>query len=66
MQTTLVMNGAKTDPRLREAAQTIVGAIRAARHGELGGQTHNVRPDVLAPAVVEFFTAPAATTSSRT
>ena len=37
----------------------------AARHRELAGQTHNVKPDVLAPAVVEFFTAPAATTSSR-
>jgi pimeloyl-ACP methyl ester carboxylesterase len=62
----LVMNGTKTDPRLREAAQTIANAIPAARHRELAGQTHNVKPDVLAPAVVEFFTAPTATTSSRT
>ena len=61
----LVMNGAKTDPRLREAAQTIADVIPAARHRELAGQTHNVKPDVLTPAVVEFFTAPAATTSSR-
>jgi pimeloyl-ACP methyl ester carboxylesterase len=65
----LVMNGAKSDPRLRQAAQTIVEAIPAARHLELAGQTHNVKPDVLTPAVVEFFispTAPTATTSSRT
>ena len=61
----LMMNGAKTDGRLREAAQAIAGAIPAARHRELAGQTHNVKPDVLAPAVVEFFTAPTATTSSR-
>ena len=62
----LVMNGTKTDPRLREAAQAIVDAIPAARYRELAGQTHNVKPDVLAPAVVEFFTASPAPTSSRT
>ena len=28
-------------------------------------RTHNVKPEVLTPAVVEFFTAPTATTSSR-
>ena len=62
----LVMNGGKTDHRLREAAQTIVNAIPAARYRELPGQTHNAKPDVLTPAVVEFFTAPTAATSSRT
>jgi pimeloyl-ACP methyl ester carboxylesterase len=59
----LVMNGTKTDPRLREAAQTIAAAIPAARHRELAGQTHNVKPGVLMPAVVEFLTAPSATSS---
>jgi hypothetical protein len=54
------------DPRLREAAQAIADTIPAAQHRELAGQTHNVKPDVLAPAVVEFFTEPTATTSSRT
>ena len=62
----LVMNGTKTDPRLREAAQKIVDVIPAARHRELSGQTHNVKPDVLTPAAVEFFTAPTATMFSRT
>ena len=61
----LVLNGTKTAPMLREAAQTIVDAIPAACHRELAGQTHNVKPDVLTPAVVEFFTAPTATASSR-
>jgi pimeloyl-ACP methyl ester carboxylesterase len=65
-QPALVMNGAKTQPRLREAAQTIAGVIPAARYRELAGQTHNVKPAVLAPAVVEFLTAPAPATSSRT
>jgi pimeloyl-ACP methyl ester carboxylesterase len=62
----LVMNGAKTDPRLREAAQKLVEVIPTARHRELAGQTHNVKPAVLAPAVVEFLTGATATASPRT
>jgi pimeloyl-ACP methyl ester carboxylesterase len=61
----LVLNGAKTDPRLREAAQTIAEAIPAALHQELAGQTHNVKPEILTPAVVEFFTAQRLATSSH-
>ena len=61
----LVMNGSKTDPRLRDAARTIADVIPAARYRELTGQTHNVKPDVLAPAVVQFLTEPAAAISSR-
>jgi pimeloyl-ACP methyl ester carboxylesterase len=61
----LVMNGTRTDPRLREAARAIAEAIPAARHRELAGQTHNVKPDVLVPAVVEFFTAPTSRIAGR-
>jgi pimeloyl-ACP methyl ester carboxylesterase len=61
----LVMNGSKTDPRLREAAQAIAAAISGARYRELAGQTHNVKPDVLTPAVVDFLTSQTATTSGR-
>ena len=50
----LVMNGAKTDPRLRSAARTIAEIIPAANYRELAKQTHNVQPDVLTPAVGEF------------
>jgi pimeloyl-ACP methyl ester carboxylesterase len=50
----LVLNGSKTDPRLRDAARAIAGVIPGARHKELAGQTHNVNPGVLAPAVTEF------------
>ncbi len=60
----LVMNGAKTDPRLREAARTIAEVIPTARHRELAGQTHNVKPIALAPAVVEFITGPTAAPSA--
>ena len=57
---TLVMNGAKTDPRLKGAARAIAETVAGAQHRELAGQTHNVKPDVLTPAVVEFLTAPTA------
>ena len=53
----LVMNGSKTDPRLKEAARLVAGAIPGAEHRVLTGQTHNVKPDVLTRAVVEFLTA---------
>ena len=59
----LVMNGTKTDERLKEAARAIAEVISRGRHNELAGQTHNVKPDVLTPAVVEFLTASRATPS---
>jgi pimeloyl-ACP methyl ester carboxylesterase len=52
----LVMNGSKTDPRLKDAARAIAASIAGAQHRELAGQTHNVKPDVLAPAVVPYLT----------
>jgi pimeloyl-ACP methyl ester carboxylesterase len=61
---TLVMNGAKTDARLRDAAHAIADVIPAAQYRELAGQTHNVKPDVLTPAVVDFFAAPIAAAAS--
>ena len=61
----LVMNGSKTDPRLKDAARAIAEAIPGAQHRELTGQTHNVKPDVLTPAVVEFLTVSTAATSAR-
>jgi pimeloyl-ACP methyl ester carboxylesterase len=53
---TLVMNGSKTDPRLRDAARAIAEVVPLAQYRELPGQTHNVSPGVLTPAVVEFLT----------
>ena len=57
----LVMHGSKTDPRLKQAAQTVANVVPGAQHRELAGQTHNVKPEVLAPAVIEFFIASTAT-----
>jgi len=53
----LVMHGGKTDAKLKKAAETVASIVPQARHRTLDGQTHNVDPKVLTPAVVEFFTA---------
>jgi pimeloyl-ACP methyl ester carboxylesterase len=52
---TLAMHGGKTDVRLQKATRAVADAIPGAQHVTLAGQTHNVKPAILAPAVVEFF-----------
>ena len=52
---TLIMNGAKSDSRLKAAARVIADVVPGAAHRELPGQTHNVKPGVLTPAAMEFF-----------
>jgi pimeloyl-ACP methyl ester carboxylesterase len=54
---TLVMHGSKTDVRLQKAARAVADAVPDAQHLMIAGQTHNVKPAVLTPAVVKFFTA---------
>jgi pimeloyl-ACP methyl ester carboxylesterase len=54
---TLVMHGSKTDARLRNAARAVANAVPGAQHRTLAGQTHNVKPAVLTPALLEFFAA---------
>jgi pimeloyl-ACP methyl ester carboxylesterase len=56
---TLVIHGAKTEARLARAAEAVAAAVPGARHRILPGQTHNVSPAVLTPALVEFLGAPA-------
>jgi pimeloyl-ACP methyl ester carboxylesterase len=51
----LMMAGSKTQPRLIEAAKAAAEVIPGAQYRELGGQTHNVDPAVLAPAVARFL-----------
>lgn len=53
----LAMHGSKTDARLQRATRGVAEAIPGATLRVLAGQTHNVKPDALVPAVVEFFTA---------
>jgi hypothetical protein len=51
------MHGSKTDVRLKRAAEAVAQAVPGAQHLTLAGQTHNVKPAVLAPAVETFVTA---------
>ena len=51
----LMMNGAKTQPRLRDVARIVAEVIPGARYQELAGQSHNVSPTALTPPVVEFL-----------
>ncbi len=50
---TLILTGASES--MREAAGSLVKTLRHARHEVLAGQTHNVKPDVLARALTNFF-----------
>jgi pimeloyl-ACP methyl ester carboxylesterase len=61
----VVMNGTKTDARLKAAARAIADAVPGAQHRELAGQTHNVKPNVLADAVRDYLKASNARASQR-
>jgi len=52
---TLVMHGGAGAPSMRDAAQAISEAIPKSQFRTLAGQTHGVRPKVLAPVLAEFF-----------
>jgi pimeloyl-ACP methyl ester carboxylesterase len=52
---TLVMGGEKSPAVLRRAVQTVADAIPNAQRQILKGQTHDVKPDVLAPVLVAFL-----------
>ncbi len=54
---TLALYGSKTDARLQRAARAVADAVPGAQLRVLAGQTHNVSPRVLAPAVIEFLSA---------
>jgi pimeloyl-ACP methyl ester carboxylesterase len=61
----LVLNGGKTDPRLKAAARALVETIPGAQHAELAGQTHNVNPGVLQAGIMDFMTRPTPPLSTR-
>lgn len=56
---TLVMDGEASFPFMHVTATTLANAIPHAEHRTLPGQTHEVEAAVLAPVLVEFFTASA-------
>jgi pimeloyl-ACP methyl ester carboxylesterase len=51
----LVMNGDAGLPFMADTADAITKAIPHARHRTLEGQRHDVRMEVLAPVLIEFF-----------
>lgn len=53
----LILYGGKTNAKLKHAAETVASTVPRAQRRTLDGQTHNVDPKVLTPAVAEFFTA---------
>ena len=57
---TLVMDGEASFPFMHVTATALANAIPHAEHRTLPGQTHEVEAAVLAPVLVEFFTASAA------
>jgi pimeloyl-ACP methyl ester carboxylesterase len=52
----LVLAGGASPEILRRAAAATADALPTAVHRTLDGQTHDVAPDALAPALIEFFT----------
>jgi pimeloyl-ACP methyl ester carboxylesterase len=54
---TLVMAGAASPAFMLDTAQAVARALPNAQLRTLEGQTHDVAPEVLAPMLVEFFTA---------
>ncbi|HLO17095.1 MAG TPA: alpha/beta hydrolase [Anaerolineales bacterium] len=51
---TLVLDGGET-PWLSNTAQAVADTLPNAQRRTLKGQPHNVAPEAIAPALVEFF-----------
>jgi pimeloyl-ACP methyl ester carboxylesterase len=54
---TILIDGGASPASLRAAARAVADAVPFAQHRTLAGQTHDVSPEVLAPALIEFFSA---------
>ena len=52
----LVVDGGST-PWINAGAVVLAGLLPNARHVTLGGQDHNVDPEVIAPVLIDYFTA---------
>ena len=51
----LVMDGGKSPAWMRNAMRSLAAVLPNARQVTLAGQTHMVRPEVVAPALIEFL-----------
>jgi hypothetical protein len=52
---TLVMDGGKSPTWMRHAMQALAQTLPNANYHTLSGQTHMVKPEVLTPALEQFF-----------
>jgi pimeloyl-ACP methyl ester carboxylesterase len=52
---TLVIDGEKSPPLLRNAAQALTDTLPSARRVTLAGQTHDIAPEPTAAAIAEFL-----------
>lgn len=53
----LLLSGSASPDNLQMAARVTAAALPNARHQTLEGQTHEVAPDVLAPVLIDWFSA---------
>jgi pimeloyl-ACP methyl ester carboxylesterase len=54
-QPTLVMSGGKSEAWMRNGMEALAQTLPNARWRVLDGQTHNLRPKIVAPELVRFF-----------
>ena len=54
-QPTLVMDGGKSPTWMRNGMRALADVLPNARYRTLNGQTHMLKPDAVAPVLVEFF-----------
>lgn len=54
---TLVMDGTNSPASRRQSAQAVAQALPQAQYRSLEGKTHDVAADVIAPVLIEFFSA---------
>ncbi|MDQ6795845.1 MAG: alpha/beta hydrolase [Chloroflexota bacterium] len=52
---TLVLTGGASFPFMHETARALVDVLPKGQHRLLEGQEHNVSPEVLGPALIDFF-----------
>ncbi|HEY8601110.1 MAG TPA: hypothetical protein VIL85_21940, partial [Thermomicrobiales bacterium] len=52
---TLVMDGGKSEPWMRHGMRALAAALPNAQYRTLPGQTHMLKPEALAPVLMEFY-----------
>lgn len=56
-QPAMIVGGSKSDSWMRNAQKAIAAALPNARHQELEGENHMVKPTAIAPLIRDFFAA---------